>query len=120
MLAHVLCFVIVFNISSTFNHSHPHTHALSESTCNEIDACHKFIFHHQKSESCNGSHKHVQEKQEECYSCKYLKQGYENFYTAFSLKTPAIFEANNVFYYRDYQFIPDFTHFYLRGPPIAC
>lgn len=110
-----LCLVIAFNLSSSLVHSHDHS--ATESTCNENDACHQFIFHHQKSENCNGSHKHIQEKQDECYSCKYLKQGYYHYSQIVSINKIGFALIKKLNQNQLNFLVTNLTHFYLRGPP---
>lgn len=70
----VLVFIILFNATSNLLQLNLHTHHNEEIKCAsdiENDACHQFLVHHKKSEACNGSHKHFQDKSHECFACHY-------------------------------------------------
>jgi hypothetical protein len=75
--AYFLCFVLAFNLFGNNLHqceAHPLN---TETACTEEtekDACHRFIIHHEKSDACDGHHKHLSAKHDDCFACKYFKE----------------------------------------------
>ncbi|MBP7809110.1 MAG: hypothetical protein KA163_07450 [Bacteroidia bacterium] len=72
----LLCFIIVFNLSFNAFHIQTEKHHHAEQNCSpdeENDACHRYLIHHEKSNSCNGEHEHFTQKSDECFACNYFK-----------------------------------------------
>ena len=112
---------IVWNLSFGALHfySPEHHHFISEpcSADKENDACHRFLVHHEKSNSCDGSHDHFNSKPEECFSCKYLKHRCDVINA--ETDSPVIYSNFSINYYRIYLNDDNQKHLgsYLRGPP---
>jgi len=73
----LLNLAILLNLAlNSFHDLLEHQHSF-EQVCNEEfekDACHRYLVHHEKSSSCNKTHKHLTEKTDDCFVCKYFKQ----------------------------------------------
>lgn len=72
----LLSFVIVFNLSFNAFHIQTEEHHHAEQTCSpdeENDACHRYLIHHEKSNSCHGEHQHFTTKSDDCFACNYFK-----------------------------------------------
>lgn len=115
----ILSLVIVFNISS--NVFHDHSHSDDEVICNEsteADACHQYLFHHKKSQECDGSHQHFSSEHEDCFACQYYQEN--------STLKPEHTSAPSNYYIKQYSSFVSLHHNYsfdillcysLRGPP---
>lgn len=120
----LLGLIILFNLGINASHydceDHKHNQEESCSFANEFDACHRYIFHHEKSSSCDGSHKHFGTKSDECFACKYYKQ--RSDFTCFEHYSLAPLSVYKI------QFVStsfednsqDQSAYYLRGPPITA
>lgn len=125
LLSVVLSFVIIFNlVSGSFHEWQEHKHA-DEEICNpefEKDACHRYLIHHEESTSCNKEHKHINEKTEDCFVCKYYKERQSDLnITNDQLLYVAVERSVN--YNESPSHIKSSSIFntYLRGPPAyAC
>jgi hypothetical protein len=77
-LSIVLIAAVIFNFLSNNSHQcSEHSTVSSEMSCNEdneLDACHRYLIHHEKSEACNGSHEHLNSSHDDCFVCKYVKE----------------------------------------------
>ena len=123
IISALLSFIIVFNLSFNAFHIQTEEHHHAEQTCSpdeENDACHRYLIHHEKSNSCNGEHEHFGAKTEDCFTCKYYKQRsdfshFENYssiqVTELKVNYPSIYFLNK---------IQNYTSYYLRGPPITA
>lgn len=121
-LSALLCFVIVFNLSFNAFHIHTEEHHHTEQACSpdeENDACHRYLIHNEKSNSCNGEHEHFTQKSDECFACQYYKQRndishFENY--------SVILLSEHTLNYQTISFknkIQNYSSYYLRGPPIT-
>lgn len=121
-LSTLLSFVIVFNLSFNAFHIQTEEHHHAEQTCSpdeENDACHRYLIHHEKSNSCNGEHEHFTQKSDECFTCQYYKQRSEiSYFENYSIIRLAEHTVN----YQSISFknkIQNYSSYYLRGPPIT-
>lgn len=118
----LLNLAIVFNFSiNSFHEIEFHQHS-SEQICNneiEKDACHRYLVHHEESSACNKTHKHLSEKNDDCFVCKFFKER--------NNATPPSHEAISfVIYAYETQFPLTGIDFntqslslsFLRGPPV--
>jgi hypothetical protein len=120
----LLGLVIVFNLS--FNAFHIKTeehHHASEQTCSpneEIDACHRFLIHNEKSAGCNGGHEHLGTKADDCFSCKYYKQrnDFSHFENHSSIQLAEFKVSYTTICFLNK--IQNYPSYYLRGPPITA
>lgn len=121
LAANLLCLAIVFNLSSTAFHTQLHHHS-NETVCSaelDNDACHLFEVHNIKSENCDGSHDHIDSKEEDCFACKYFTQRSTDFIQSNNLlKTihqnySLAFPITKACVYFNYSLTN-----YLRGPPV--
>lgn len=120
LLPVLLCFIILSNLSFSVFHIESEEHLHINHNCapnEEVNACHRFLTHNEKSAECNGEHEHVTNKTDDCFICKYHKQRNEFF----------VFQECSLVHLRDYQLsyksivftnkIQNYTSLYLRGPP---
>lgn len=121
----VLSFVIIFNlVSGSFHELQEHSHS-EEEICSpefEKDACHRYLIHHEESTSCNKEHKHINEKTEDCFVCKYYKER-QNDLNNTSEQLLYVIVERSVNYTESRSPINSLSIFYtyLRGPPAyAC
>lgn len=118
-ISFLLSLVILMNHAG-FSISELNEHVIGAGTCsaeNEKDACHRYVYHHEESRDCDGSHKHVSAAQAECFGCKYFKQHQETITEAFGFTVHTIALP---FYHSDPVAppLPDpYFSFYQRGPP---
>jgi hypothetical protein len=125
LLSVVLNFVIIFNlVSGSFHELQEHKHS-DEEICSpefEKDACHRYLIHHEESTSCNKEHKHINEKTEDCFGCKYYKERQNDLnITNYQLLYVAV--ERSVIYTEPQCPVNSLSIFYtyLRGPPAyAC
>jgi hypothetical protein len=125
LLSVVLNFVIIFNlVSGSFHELQEHKHA-DEEICSpefEKDACHRYLIHHEESTSCNKEHKHINEKTEDCFVCKYHKER-QNDLNNTSEQLLYLIVERSVNYTVSTSNVNSLSVFYtyLRGPPAyAC
>lgn len=120
----LLGLIILFNLGLSATHlnceEHSHSEEQSCSLASEFDPCHRYIVHHEKSSSCDGSHKHFASKVDECFVCKYYKQRsdftyFENFSFA-SIPEYKIHYVSASFEDKS----SNHSFYYLRGPPITA
>jgi len=118
----VLSFVIVFNLF-TYSIHEIKEHAIhSETLCNEEiekDACHRFLVHHEESTSCDKTHRHIEEKEDVCFVCKYFKERkldvtIESTSFTWLFFTECSYTKNSIVQIE--KSLPSFA--YLRGPPV--
>ena|ERR1700741_3469591 len=117
-----LAFAIIFSLFfSGFHITASHHHHETESVCSsefEKDACHRFLVHHEESASCNKTHKHISEKQEECFTCKFFKERHSG--SSAEDHSIVLFFHSASFHFPVQEVNEQSTYFncvYLRGPP---
>lgn len=111
--------VFINSIHETIEHFHQSEELCSEEL--EKDACHRFLVHHQESVHCNKTHKHLEQKSDECFTCKYIKEQQSSIRSANSkcvdVFTPSI---------SGFQSVPSslvtsqLIQNFLRGPPVTA
>ncbi|MGZ3884917.1 MAG: hypothetical protein ACXVP0_13870 [Bacteroidia bacterium] len=73
----LLACVIIVNLGAADIHELTGHLQVHEQACggeNEQDACHRYVYHHEQSQACNGSHEHITASVKECFSCTYFKE----------------------------------------------
>jgi hypothetical protein len=122
-LALLLTAVLLFNVfGSNLHECSKHSNVNAEVSCNdenELDACHRFLIHHEKSQACNGSHEHLNASHDECFVCKYVKERQNEAIPAES--GMFAFVQTDITFNSSFSYLSELSvsAFQPRGPPLS-